>query len=79
MKHIFLSALLLATPAMAQQASETPAEFKPSTQSFDYQRSDVMIPMRDGVKLHTVIRRQKRPHPAHPHALRCHGPYHLQP
>jgi len=55
MKNIFLSALLLATPAMAQQVSETPAEFKPSTQSFDYQRSDVMIPMRDGVKLHTVI------------------------
>jgi putative CocE/NonD family hydrolase len=35
--------------------SETPTEFKPVTSSFDYTRRDVMIPMRDGVKLHTVI------------------------
>jgi putative CocE/NonD family hydrolase len=35
--------------------SETPAEFKPATDSFEYVRRDVMIPMRDGVKLHTVI------------------------
>jgi putative CocE/NonD family hydrolase len=35
--------------------SETPAEFKPVTDSFEYVRRDVMIPMRDGVKLHTVI------------------------
>src|SRR6266550_6340792 len=35
--------------------SETPAQFKPVTDSFDYVRRDVMIPMRDGVKLHTVI------------------------
>lgn len=35
--------------------SETPANFKPATDSFDYTRRDVMIPMRDGVKLHTVI------------------------
>jgi uncharacterized protein len=36
-------------------ASETPAHFTPVTSSFDYTRRDVMIPMRDGVKLHTVI------------------------
>ena len=35
--------------------SETPAKFEPATDSFDYIRRDVMIPMRDGVKLHTVI------------------------
>ncbi|MFI5175595.1 MAG: CocE/NonD family hydrolase, partial [Terriglobia bacterium] len=35
--------------------SETPPEFKRATDSFDYIRRDVMIPMRDGVKLHTVI------------------------
>ncbi len=35
--------------------SETPAEFKTATASFDYDRRDVMIPMRDGVRLHTVI------------------------
>jgi putative CocE/NonD family hydrolase len=35
--------------------SETPAKFQPSTNSFDYDKRDVMIPMRDGVKLHTII------------------------
>src|ERR1700719_3418548 len=35
--------------------SETPARFEPVTSSFDYVKREVMIPMRDGVKLHTVI------------------------
>jgi uncharacterized protein len=35
--------------------SEMPAQFKAVTDSFDYTRRDVMIAMRDGVKLHTVI------------------------
>jgi putative CocE/NonD family hydrolase len=35
--------------------SETPDNFKPATASFDHERREVMIPMRDGVKLHTVI------------------------
>jgi uncharacterized protein len=35
--------------------SETPAQFTPVTDSFDYVRREVMIPMRDGVKLHTII------------------------
>jgi putative CocE/NonD family hydrolase len=35
--------------------SEMPAQFEPVTDSFDYIRREVMIPMRDGVKLHTVI------------------------
>src|SRR5882762_8007933 len=35
--------------------SETPTEFKTAMGSFDYDRRDVMIPMRDGVKLRTII------------------------
>ena len=35
--------------------SHTPTEFKPVTDAWDHDRRDVMIPMRDGVKLHTVI------------------------
>jgi len=35
--------------------SETPDKFVPTNDGFDYVRRDVMIPMRDGVKLHTVI------------------------
>ena len=35
--------------------SETPARFAPATVGWDYEQRDVMIPMRDGVKLHTVI------------------------
>src|SRR5215510_1620533 len=35
--------------------SEMPKEFKPTNDGFEYTRRDVMIPMRDGVKLHTVI------------------------
>jgi uncharacterized protein len=35
--------------------SETPARFHTVTESFDYIRREAMIPMRDGVKLHTVI------------------------
>ncbi len=35
--------------------SETPNQFEARTDSFDYVRREVMIPMRDGVKLYTVI------------------------
>jgi uncharacterized protein len=45
--------------SVAQQQSalpsEMPGQFKPSTGTFDYTKREVMIPMRDGVKLHTVI------------------------
>jgi putative CocE/NonD family hydrolase len=48
--------------SMAQQAplypalpSETPEEFKAPVDSFDFVRRTVMIPMRDGVKLNTVL------------------------
>jgi hypothetical protein len=42
-------------PKYPQLPSETPARLRPSTDEFDHERRDVMIPMRDGVKLHTVI------------------------
>ncbi len=35
--------------------SETPQEFKPTNYGLEYERREVMIPMRDGVKLHTVV------------------------
>jgi putative CocE/NonD family hydrolase len=35
--------------------SETPAKLTPTHDGFDHERRDVMIPMRDGVKLHTVV------------------------
>jgi putative CocE/NonD family hydrolase len=40
---------------VASLPTETPAALKPTNDGFDYMRRDVMIPMRDGVKLHTVI------------------------
>ena len=57
------SLLVMAQPSLAQTAapaattlpSETPDVFKPAASRLDYERREVMIPMRDGVKLHTVI------------------------
>src|SRR5207253_8005703 len=46
------------SPASAQYPqlpSETPSRLQRPTEEFDHDRRDVMIPMRDGVKLHTVI------------------------
>ncbi|MDQ2988821.1 MAG: CocE/NonD family hydrolase [Pseudomonadota bacterium] len=56
-------ALALASFAHAQTApatypalpSETPAEFTPVTASFNYIKRSVMVPMRDGVKLNTIV------------------------
>ena len=55
-----IALLLLAAagvPALADEAlpSETPATFVPRVESFDYTKREVMIPMRDGIKLQTVI------------------------
>jgi putative CocE/NonD family hydrolase len=53
-----LSVFLQAQNAPSQYPnypSETPPKFQPKTGSFDYVRRVEMIPMRDGVKLHTVI------------------------
>jgi putative CocE/NonD family hydrolase len=53
------AALYLSPSGMAQSATtllgESPAQVKPVTDTFDYTRRDEMIPMRDGVRLHTVI------------------------
>ncbi len=52
---------LVATPLAAQDAKtppsggDIPAKYAPPTVANDYVKRDVMIPMRDGVKLHTVI------------------------
>ncbi|HTK75106.1 MAG TPA: CocE/NonD family hydrolase [Gemmataceae bacterium] len=35
--------------------SEIPSKFEPTNAGFDHVRREVMVPMRDGVKLHTVI------------------------
>ena len=51
-------------PQYPQFPSETPAEFRTSTDSWDFDKRDVMIPMRDGVKLHTVILVPKGSHRA---------------
>ncbi|HYK41284.1 MAG TPA: CocE/NonD family hydrolase, partial [Thermoanaerobaculia bacterium] len=39
----------------APSTNETPAQFRAVDSTWDHVRRDVMIPMRDGVKLHTVI------------------------
>src|SRR3954467_13714506 len=44
-----------AAPQYPALPSETPEKLDPVTDSFDYTKRDVMIAMRDGVKLHTVI------------------------
>jgi putative CocE/NonD family hydrolase len=55
----FVRGVVAQTPARLPGASglpaETPAELRPVTDSFDYVRREVMIPMRDGAKLHTVV------------------------
>src|ERR1044072_2556149 len=44
------------TPSRAGELpSETPTKLTPTNEGFEYTRREVMIPMRDGVKLHTVI------------------------
>jgi putative CocE/NonD family hydrolase len=72
LRSLFLfTPLLLALSSPAQTPpqypalpSETPSTFTPVTASFDYVRRDVMIPMRDGIKLHTVILLPKGAHSA---------------
>ncbi|MGB9077371.1 MAG: CocE/NonD family hydrolase [Terracidiphilus sp.] len=44
-----------APPQYPSYHSETPDRLQPATATFDYERREAMIPMRDGVKLHTVI------------------------
>jgi putative CocE/NonD family hydrolase len=53
------AALFLLVSSTASRAqtlpNETPEKFTPTNEGFDYVRREAMIPMRDGVKLHTVI------------------------
>src|ERR1700730_1813150 len=63
---VFIVLLLFIEPVKAQTPqpspatsptlpSERPQKFEPTNDGFEYVRRDVMIPMRDAVKLHTVI------------------------
>ena len=69
MRHLLLTALLLSTTVSAQQTpapkdaavraeamgGDIPAKFTPPTPDMDYDKRVVMVPMRDGVKLYTVV------------------------
>jgi putative CocE/NonD family hydrolase len=48
----FAAAAAAQTPTLTP---DIPAKYETPTSSYDYVKRDVMIPMRDGVKLHTVI------------------------
>ncbi|MGB2653116.1 MAG: CocE/NonD family hydrolase, partial [Candidatus Acidiferrum sp.] len=52
------------SPPVDTLLNETPAQIRPVTDTFNYIRHDVMIPMRDGIKLHTVILIPKGAHNA---------------
>jgi uncharacterized protein len=55
-RGVILLMIAGAVPALSQTLpNETPATFVPRVDSFDYTKREVMIPMRDGVKLQTVI------------------------
>jgi uncharacterized protein len=55
--HLLLALLAMALPAVSEVivTNETPANFVAKVAGFDYTKREVMIPMRDGVKLQTVI------------------------
>jgi uncharacterized protein len=53
--HAQTTAPAQTSPKYPDYPSETPSELKPADTTFDHTRREVMIPMRDGVKLHTVI------------------------
>ncbi|HEY3271527.1 MAG TPA: CocE/NonD family hydrolase [Geothrix sp.] len=52
---MLLAASLVAQMPPATLPSDMPAEFNVASGSWDYTRREVMIPMRDGVKLRTII------------------------
>jgi putative CocE/NonD family hydrolase len=70
---------------MLQTGSDIPKDWQAPEDHFDYTRREVMIPMRDGVKLHTVIAMPKAAHAAPillertpydaDHFMRTHSPY----
>ena len=78
LRSLLIAATVLAfAPAVHPQTSpltpDIPAKYETPTASYDYVKREVMIPMRDGVKLHTVIvipkRRQACAYDPDPHAL----------
>ena len=52
---IGFAATMVTAPAAAQVYDERPAHVTQATTGWDYERRTAEIPMRDGVKLHTVI------------------------
>jgi len=60
---LLIATFFLSGPATAQKkpdaapaySSETPAKFETAMGTWDYTKREEMIPMRDGVKLHTII------------------------
>src|SRR5438876_11329802 len=59
-RQCLLAAILLVGAAVIQAqisplTPDIPPKFETPTGSYEYVKRDVMIPMRDGVKLHTVI------------------------
>src|SRR5881227_834312 len=50
-----VASLTAQQPQYPQLPSETPTRLQRPADEFDFTRRNVMIPMRDGVKLHTVI------------------------
>src|SRR2546423_547946 len=56
---LLAAALLIGAPAARAQTPpltpDIPAKFDAPMSTYDYVKRDVMIPMRDGVKLHAVI------------------------
>jgi putative CocE/NonD family hydrolase len=55
LRALLFAALVTAAPAFSQQGGDIPAKFSAPASDFDYTKRDVMIPMRDGVRLYTVI------------------------
>src|SRR5277367_4480938 len=52
---ILLAIALSPFPAVPQQSGDIPKTFTSPTADYDYVKREVMIPMRDGVKLYTVM------------------------
>src|SRR3954452_21598215 len=52
---VLIAGLCFLLPLAAAPDSDIPKTFAEPTAEYDYVKREVMIPMRDGVKLHTVI------------------------
>ncbi len=52
---VFVAASAAQKPQYPDYPSEIPSHLVAATEGFDFARREVMVPMRDGVRLHTVI------------------------